>query len=221
MELAQYHGLLEFGVKCLFLDWNGEDSATACAQSSHHVHSRQSMFRPESLVWLWKHWTLGAALYSFQVSVSSRNAMRYHAVPKCTEKLLVTDLCYSHLACLSRSLPFSYTSTSYPQRTGRHFLYCNSQEASYLSSLVSSHYCAPLLLAFLRDNVSSGHFLCRYELLGACQHVWLLLSHGHAVASKVVQANHYYCLSNFANGCGRRRHLGWFLLLFNRSNVQD
>lgn len=57
--------------------------------------------------------------------------------------------------------------------------------------LLRSHTCSyffslAVLLAFLRNNVSSRNFLCRHELFRPRHNVWLLLFNGHEVASQVV-----------------------------------
>jgi hypothetical protein len=109
--------------------------------------------------------------------------------------------------------------TLYPvqiSRTARYLFYCHSQETAHLFALVPSRDGPLVLLALVRDQVATGHFLCRHELCGAFEHVRLLLFNGHEMASQMVQSRHHYRLSNQSNGRGGGGNAGGLLLLPDR-----
>ena len=80
----------------------------------------------------------------------------------------------------------------YHHITGKYCLACNVWldvvvvSFSHMIPVFTVLFSLAVLLAFVRDNVSSRNFLCRHELFRSCHNVWILLFNGHEVASQVV-----------------------------------
>ena len=107
------------------------------------------------------------------------------------------------------------------QWTFWYILYCDSQETFNFPSLVPSHYCFAVLLAFIRHDVTAWNFLCRHELQCSCINVRILLFDGNETPSKVVQSYDNYNISNFPNGRRCCCYHAWILLLLKRYQMQN